>query len=319
MKKVFVVIMFAAVMSCQNAPEKDKYLNANDPTSIPYLVSASTPPGPVDRSNPGTGKMGQATVVLNNKVWVIGGAQYDYFSSNLTEVWSSGDGMTWRLETKTPGWTSRFGHTCVVDNNNRIWLMGGGNGSTVYNEIWYSDNGINWTKWPSPANWSARKFHASVFFNNKIWVIGGVGSSMNYSKEVWSMDPLTGAWTLETSTPPSWEAREGLSCVVFNNKLWIMGGLTKIPSGGGYTSNTYNDVWYSTDVNTWTSTPAFASWSGRYNHSSVMFNNSIWVIRGYFTENSSTKCANDVWSSSGAGATLTWSVLAPYSASVPAY
>jgi len=77
------------------------------------------------------------------------------------------------------------------------------------------------------------------------------------------------------------------SSVVFNSKMWILGG-----SGDLY----FNDVLSSDNGGDWeiVSGQNITPWSGRYGHTSVVFDNKIWVIGGY--DGSSFK--NDVWYSS---------------------
>ncbi len=127
-----------------------------------------------------------------------------------------------------------------------------------------------------------------------------------------------------------WSKRAGHTSVVFQNKLWIMGGgypfsnevwsssdgknWTKITSSagwsrrdnytsvvfnnkiwvmGGYDGRRKNDVWSSSDGKNWTKITSSAGWSSRYGHNSVVFNNKIWVIGG-----NDRSYKNDVWSSS---------------------
>jgi hypothetical protein len=77
------------------------------------------------------------------------------------------------------------------------------------------------------------------------------------------------------------------SSVVFNGKMWILGG-----SGAFY----FNDVLSSDNGGDWeiVSGQNITPWSGRYGHTSVVFDNKIWVIGG--VDDSDFK--NDVWYSS---------------------
>jgi hypothetical protein len=97
-----------------------------------------------------------------------------------------------------------------------------------------------------------------------------------------------GGWTQVTDSAP-WSVRYYSSAVVFNNKLWIM---------GGQSTSRKNDVWSSSDGITWTEETAAAGWSARIEHSSVVFNNKMWVMGGYDGSR-----RNDVWSSSDG---ITW-------------
>ncbi len=88
----------------------------------------------------------------------------------------------------------------------------------------------------------------------------------------------------EATNSADWSERYGHSSVLFNGKIWVLGG-----TDGGVV----NDVWYSSDGSTWTEATDSAGWSARSSHSSVVFNGKIWVIGGYDGSNK-----NDVWSSS---------------------
>ena len=78
-------------------------------------------------------------------------------------------------------------------------------------------------------------------------------------------------------------AREYHTSVVFNNKMWVIGGY----GDGGRK----NDAWYSTDGVVWTQATASAAFTCRIWHTSVVFNNKMWVIGG--ADNDGYR--NDVW------------------------
>ena len=94
-------------------------------------------------------------------------------------------------------------------------------------------------------------------------------------------------WTQATANA-KWSRRDGHTSVVFDNKIWVL---------GGYDGKYYrNDVWYSSDGENWTRATKNAGWSGRYGHTSVVFDNKIWVLGGY-----DGSYRNDVWYSTGIG------------------
>lgn len=78
--------------------------------------------------------------------------------------------------------------------------------------------------------------------------------------------------------------RDGAEALVFNNKLWLIGG-----SQAGYKA----DIWSSTDGANWKKEVAQAAFSARKYHRIAAFNNQLWLIGG-LTDNGR---ANDVWSS----------------------
>lgn len=73
--------------------------------------------------------------------------------------------------------------------------------------------------------------------------------------------------------------------VTFDDRLWVIGGREE---------NLMNDVWSSTDGNTWTLETAHANFSPRVKMGVTEFDNRIWII-GRAGEN--YQLMNDVWSS----------------------
>jgi len=77
-------------------------------------------------------------------------------------------------------------------------------------------------------------------------------------------------WAQATSSA-SWLTRRSHTSVVFDNKIWVM---------GGFRGTMLNDVWYSSDGITWTQATSSAGWTARAGHTSVVFDNKMWVIGG---------------------------------------
>jgi hypothetical protein len=148
------------------------------------------------------------------------------------------------------------------------------------------------------AGWSVRSGHQSVIFNNKMWVIGGSyfsQSSYSYYNDVWySLDGIT--W-IQATENAGWHARAEHQCIVFNNKMWVIGGLYSVGLPPyDYVPYELNDVWYSSDGKIWEQATANAEWGGRHCHQSIVFDNKMWVIGGYDQKGGESK--NDVWYSS---------------------
>ena len=185
------------------------------------------------------------------------------------------DLYSWEEVTKASGskkWSKRYGHTSVVFNS-KIWVMGGDDGSNR-NDVWSSTDGSTWTESTPPGE---------------------------ASKDTDGTDGSAANW---------WTARYDHTSVVFDSKIWVL---------GGYDGGNRNDVWSSTDGSTWTEStpPGEASkdtdgtdgsaanwWTARWGHTSVVFppdgnGKKIWVMGGYDGGE-----RNDVWSSPD-GATWT--------------
>lgn len=216
-------------------------------------------------------------VVYNNTMWVIAGV-----ASGVTQndVWSSTDGVNWNLITSNAAFSPREGQSVVVYNG-KMWLIGGF-GSSYFNDVWYSTDGANWTQATGSAAFSGRYAHSSLVYNSKMWVVGG-GSSSLFNDAWYSTDGIN--WSAATASA-AFAPRALQTGVVFNNAMWISGGVTNLS-----TFASGNDSWYSTDGVSWSQAGGTPYTPTRYGHSSVVYNNSMWVIEGYNYPNS----LSDVW------------------------
>ncbi|MGJ4746167.1 choice-of-anchor D domain-containing protein [Leptospira sp. SA-E8] len=199
--------------------------------------------------------------------------------------------------TDSAAWIDRRGHSSVAFNN-KLWVMGGV-GYTNYKDVYSSSaNGAVWTLVNANPPWGYRTYHSSLVFNNKMWIIGGSEKEQNtniyYSRnDAWSsVDGVT--WTKETDSAP-WSGRKQFGAVVFDNKIWIMGGETN-------TSPTYaNDVWYSSDGVNWTLATSNAGWPPRSLFAIFAFDNKLWVAGGW--GGPGVEQLKDVWNSTDG---VTW-------------
>jgi len=225
---------------------------------------------------------GYKSIVYDDKMWVI--RYYAGTSSYLNDVWYSTDGVIWTQVTASADFSARGDHTSVVYNN-KIWVIGGYSG-TYLNDAWYSIDGAEWTQAATIGSFPARSNHTSVIYDNKIWVIGGY--SGNYMNDVWySTDGVI--WTQATASA-AFPSRSGHTSIVYDNKMWVIGGYA-YSDGSIY----MNDVWYSSDGVTWTQATASAEFPVRADHTSVVYDNKMWVIGG---ESGSTSQKHDIWYSS---------------------
>ncbi|MBX3459700.1 MAG: choice-of-anchor D domain-containing protein [Planctomycetes bacterium] len=78
------------------------------------------------------------------------------------------------------------------------------------------------------------------------------------------------------------------STVVFNSRIWVMGGF-----GGSF----WNDVWYTTDGVDWTLATGEAAWSRRHSHGLAVHNGRMWLLGGYDSDTWQGGFRQDVWSS----------------------
>jgi len=178
------------------------------------------------------------TVVLNDKLWVIGGqtvpqlatAEHAYYD----DIWNSEDGIRWqRVTRQEPAWAARgmIGGSAIF--NGRMWILGGGlydtperPERTFYNDVWSSADGAHWQCHTESAPWTPRQYHEVAVFDDRLWVLEGW--NQHNRSDVWcSADGVE--WS-EVETP--WAPRHAASVFVFQNALWMVAG-----------NNMQSDVW----------------------------------------------------------------------------
>ncbi len=214
-------------------------------------------------------------VVFDNKIWAIGG------SNENSEVWCTSNGTTWTQVTDHANFTPRRLHK-IISFDNKIWILGGFTQSGEL-DIWSSSNGNNWTiSAPMPTELKSHlrvDGFGVVEFQDSLWLLGGK-HQINHSN-VWRTDG--DAWEFMTNQN-SFSPRASLSSVVYDNKIWII---------GGGAINSQNDIWNTANGIDWNPVTLHAEFSPRKGHASIVFDNKMWVIGG----NDGIK-RNDVWYSS---------------------
>ncbi|MGV3529765.1 MAG: DUF6242 domain-containing protein [Flavisolibacter sp.] len=192
--------------------------------------------------------------------------------------------------------------------NNKLWAQGATLGA--FNSFKFgsfsSDNGSNWTRLKAVDNLgdSIPKAESSAFiaFNNKLWILGGhipgVGFSFDdVTNKVWSStDGVNWTASVPVNAADRWSKRERIGAVVFNNKLWVIGGNPYPPFGNTNAPGApMKDVWSSADGTTWTLASAAPAFTARTNPAVFVFKNKIWIAGG---RDASKNMLNDIWNSS---------------------
>ncbi len=137
--------------------------------------------------------------------------------------------------------------------------------------------------------------HSLIVFKDKMWLIGGwlgkyennkatyVDGENYWTSQVWcTSDGIN--WESKGNAP--WNGRHGFGCVVFDNKIWVIGG------------DQHTDVWNSEDGMTWNKILDIVPWGKRYFPYVVSFKGKIWTMGGQnvnFTGLYLDKY-NDIWS-----------------------
>ncbi len=205
------------------------------------------------------------------------------YSIGDDRVWISSNGVDWRSQPKTD-WGPRYGMQFAFFNN-KLWMLGGmRTWDDFRNDVWSSSDGREWKQVVTKAPWPRRRGHGVIVFKNKIWILGGSISSgrpdqtpTRFLNDVWFSDDGVN-WTQATAKAP-WKPREDHTAIVFNDKIWVIGG------GRGE----HIDVWSSDNGKNWALVNANAPWGSRHGNGGAVFDGKMWIYGGIEL--------NDVWSS----------------------
>ena len=143
-----------------------------------------------------------------------------------------------------------------------------------------------WQNVTVQAAFAGRDGAGLLSYNNKLWLLGGWNAStavfpLTTTNEVWNSTDGQ-HWTLvkpNTSGSASfnaatdWEGRHMAGWVVFQNKLWIVGGDSN-------QCHYQTDAWSSSDGVNWTLATNQLPWGNRVLFYTLVFNNRIWVMGG---------------------------------------
>lgn len=173
-------------------------------------------------------RLNTATIVFQNRLWVIGGSNHG--GAPLRDIWSSSDGKAWEKVTGEVPFLPRQSHTALVYND-KLWIIAGSTPreTPVYysrSDVWNSTDGKTWTKITDSAAFVPRANHASAVFAGKMWVLGGTdtrGLAKDYGDAWSSEDGVT--WT--QANPAAFSPRAFHKAVVHSNKLWVLGGVNR--------------------------------------------------------------------------------------------
>ncbi|MFC1637750.1 hypothetical protein ACFL1W_01885 [Candidatus Margulisiibacteriota bacterium] len=261
-------------------------------TTTTTTTTTTIPPGEVwyKSGNADFNVLGGHSSVVSSfspdRMWVIGGITTGFKLRD--DVYYSYDGISWEAANTAPEFGGLMFHGNVVFNDN-LWLIAGRtvwNPETATNEVWYSSNGVNWTSATAEAAFPPVFSPTALVFNDQMWLLGGNLTSSTMTNEVWySSNGVT--WS-NKDTYPKFTPVSAHSSVVFNNKMWVIAGRT---GGEGANPVLTTEVWYSDTGKAWT-LEAVAPFTARQYHTSLVYDNKMWVIGGM---DDSLDSLGDVW------------------------
>lgn len=236
-----------------------------------------------------------ASAVFQGKMWVVGGKMYDPEDhdqqwdpdhdhdvqddeySELNDVWSSSDGVTWELVKSDADFEPRNGHT-LTSFDGFLWLIGGTSNDQSsaiccgFEDVWKSSNGSDWVKVTDNAPFNFRASHTALAVGKTLVVIGG--DIKNGYWEIWySLDGAV--WHKALENPP-FGKRRGHTLVHDGEYLWLIAGHAALSPY----FDLANDVWYSKNGLEWFEAGITQQFPIRQSHTAAYFNNRIWIING---------------------------------------
>lgn len=216
-----------------------------------------------------------------NYMWIIGGEVFDGGFIRLSnDIWrnASSSSQAW-VKITNARFSARKQHS-TLEFNNKIWVIGGYNGSAGISDVWSSSNMSSWDYITNSASFGKRYNHICLNYNGKMWIIGGIIDSVT-KNDVWnSSDGIT--WTQVASTT-NLDANAFLpsghySGLVYNNRMWVIGGVN------GQSRKVWNSVdgyhWYQVTTNNFSKQSYFDC---------IIYDDKIWMIN--------TQKSKDIWKS----------------------
>lgn len=244
----------------------------------------------VNQAAPWQGRDSQGDMVFDDHLWILGG-WFTPQTPNPRDVWKSPDGKQWQCMTEQAPW-EHSDLPAALPFKNRLWLMGGRKlpGAENSNKVWSSPNGKDWTLECESAGWSPRVSPCHVVFKDRMWIFGGTDNFYEDTDETMHNDVWSTAdgknWKLEVENA-QWPKRTHAQGIVFNNKIWILGGGRWHPE-----TVPLNDVWCSDDGVNWRLVTDNAAWNKRMWFDSVVYRDRLWVIGGWSKDHGNF---GDVW------------------------
>ncbi len=158
---------------------------------------------------------------------------------------------------------------------------------------------LHWVSATTSAPWGDRDAESVVVFKDQLYLIGGLMGNKAVNRkgtiEYWNAPHMSDIWRTKdgfnwervTDNAP-WKNRRSVTTVVFQGKLWLMGGWDQ------YSYKYDNRIWYTDDGDHWfLATSTSPRWEGREGHTLNEFGGKLWLTGGVnFTKRITY---NDVW------------------------
>lgn len=138
-----------------------------------------------------------------------------------------------------------------------IWLLGGDDGSHLYNDVWRSVDGLHWSRVTSQAPWAPRSGAKAFVYKDRLWLIGGADAT-GMTNDVW-FTPDGKEW-IQVTAEISPQKPFGYTPVVYDNKIWLIGVDTAVPSRSGLIMVSEDGAHWRTIEAPWSARSGVAAW-----------------------------------------------------------
>ena len=216
-----------------------------------------------------------AILRFNDAYWIFGGwgnYGHDVWYS-VAEVWTSLDGVNWRLVNSNPPFNQ---YSSFFVFKGRMWALGAQSYSSIDGVLWRRE-----------ALEFAHIKRAVVFDDAIFGFVGG--------RVIISRDGLT--WQTGVDHAPWGEFRKEPVVLIHNDSIWLLGGTDEMESGEIISFK--SDVWRSSDGMFWTRVISNAPWGERRWFNAISYDGWIWVMNGWHPDRWTEECGNtaDIWRS----------------------
>lgn len=213
-------------------------------------------------------RKGHTLSVFDGKMWVIGGMDNSSPGVSLGDVWYTSDGQNWIQASPTGAIFAGVSYHNTLVFNNKMFVIGSSG-------IWSTPNGFDWVQESvNPFGSDVMRYSTAVVYNNALYVMGG--GSPDLSNKIFK-SPDGSSWE-ELSPIQKFTPRRKHTALVYDGKIWILGGLVIDDSGNIVHAD---EVWYSDDPDQfWYLYDGPPLFSGRISHCSLVYNDEIWLFGG---------------------------------------
>jgi hypothetical protein len=210
-----------------------------------------------------TARYDHTSVVYDGNVYVIGGSNGTALDDVQYAKINNGGTGNYTYTNIITGLPAVREGLRTVTYNGYIYAIGGYDGTSYQNNVWYApinSSGIPPNSWNSTTvlPYTAQGFRVTVN-NGYMYLLGGLSPSGTPIASVYvapiNTDGTLGTWTSTTAIPSNTSGRYDFEAGVYNNYIYVVGGLDEDGLGTIY----YNDVQYAPlnsdgTVGTWSST-----------------------------------------------------------------